>query len=137
MSLNICLTSRRTLSLFSPTYNNIIQLFECWVNMHAFLSSADFFKINFFKINFFKNTIRVSNSLDSDQADVILGLIWVQTVCKGSQQTTLVGKELTHPFFRRQKYYKILGPADQILEFMAIAGSKVCAFVQSIQNLHC
>ena len=24
------------------------------------------------------------------------GLIWVQTVCKGYQQTTLVGKELTN-----------------------------------------
>ena len=26
--------------------------------------------------------------------NVLLGLIWVQTVCKGSQETTLVGKEL-------------------------------------------
>ena len=28
--------------------------------------------------------------------DTLLGLIWVQTVCKGYQQTTLVGKELTN-----------------------------------------
>ena len=34
---------------------------------YAFLSSAEFFKINFFK-NYFMNTIIVSNSLDPDQA---------------------------------------------------------------------
>ena len=39
----------------------------------------------------FRNTIRVSNSVDPD--DVMSGLIWVQTVCKGYQQTLLVGKE--------------------------------------------
>ena len=27
--------------------------------------------------------------------DILSGLIWVQTVCKGYQQTTLVSKELT------------------------------------------
>ena len=36
----------------------------------------------------------MSNSLDPEQADVLLGLIWVQTVCKGYQQMLLVGKEL-------------------------------------------
>ena len=35
----------------------------------------------------------VSNSLDPDQAQHLLGLIWVQTVCKGYQQMTLVGEE--------------------------------------------
>ena len=35
-------------------------------NFHAFLSSADFFKITFSKTSF-KNTIRVSNGLDPDQ----------------------------------------------------------------------
>ena len=28
-------------------------------------------------------------SLDPDQADVLSGLIWVQTICKGSKQTAL------------------------------------------------
>ena len=61
----------------------------------------------------FFNTIRVSNSLDPDQArhfvgpdlgpnclqglsadNKMSGWIWVQTVCKGYQQTTKVGKEL-------------------------------------------
>ena len=39
----------------------------CWVIFHAFLSSADFFKINFSE-NSFRNTTRVSNSLDPDEA---------------------------------------------------------------------
>ena len=33
------------------------------------------------------NTIRVSNSLDPDQPDVLSGLICVKTVCKDHQQT--------------------------------------------------
>ena len=50
--------------------------------------SADFF----LKINFFENTIRMSNSLDPVQARRYdsSGLIWVQTVCQGYQQTTIV-----------------------------------------------
>ena len=36
--------------------------------------------------------IRVSNSLDPGQPNVLLGLIWVQTVCKGYQQMTLGDK---------------------------------------------
>ena len=35
----------------------------------------------------------MSNSFDPDQAGHFVSLIWVQTVSKGSQQTTLVGKE--------------------------------------------
>ena len=36
----------------------------------------------------------MSNSLDPDQARrIVSGLIWVQTVCQGYQQTTLVDKE--------------------------------------------
>ena len=48
----------------------------------------------FFKINFIKKILRVSNGLDPDQAQHFVGLIWVQTVCKGYQQMTLVAKEL-------------------------------------------
>ena len=36
----------------------------------------------------------MSNSLDLDQADILLGLIWFKTVCKDYQQMALVGKEL-------------------------------------------
>ena len=35
------------------------------------------------------NTIKVSNRLDPDQARHFVGLIWVQTVCKGYHQTVL------------------------------------------------
>ena len=34
------------------------------------------------------------NSLDTDQARHLSGLIWVQTVCKGYQQRTILSKEL-------------------------------------------
>ena len=61
-----------------------------------FMSSADFFSKSTFLKYSFKNTIRVLNSLDPDltQPDVLLGLIWVQTVCKVYHQTTLVGEKV-------------------------------------------
>ena len=48
------------------------------------LSSAESFKNNFSTKNSFRNTIKVSNGLDLDQ-DLLLVLIWVQTVCKSDQ----------------------------------------------------
>ena len=62
-------------------------------SLSFFLSSADFFPNHLFK-NSFRNTIKLSNSLDPDQARHLAGLIWVQTVCKRYQQTALAGKEL-------------------------------------------
>ena len=68
-------------------------------NLNDFLSSADFFQNSTFPKNSFRNTLRLSNRLDSDLARRFLGkkktsgLIWVQTVCKGYQQTKLVGKQ--------------------------------------------
>ena len=55
-----------------------------------------FFKVLFSK-TIFSNTIRESNSMDPDQDPCFdgLGLIWVQSVCKGYQQMTLVGKTST------------------------------------------
>ena len=35
-------------------------------------------------------------------AEILSGLIWVQTVCKGYQQTTVVNKELKVWFSKRQ-----------------------------------
>ena len=49
---------------------------------------VDFFKINFFK-EFFQEHTQVSDNLDPDQ-DILLVLIWVQTICKGYQQPTKV-----------------------------------------------
>ena len=67
------------------------------------------FQINFFE-KFFRNTIRVSNSLDQDQAQFFAGLIWVQTVCKGYQQAILVGKEfiISKTLTVYQTFYKVL-----------------------------
>ena len=64
------------------------------------LSSADiFFKSVCFLFCFFLNDLlgicRVECQADWIQImpDVLSGLIWVQNVCKGNQQTTLVNKE--------------------------------------------
>ena len=67
-----------------------VRLASCLLgNFAYFLSSADFFKINFAK-NSFRNTIRVADSLDPG----LSGLVGAKTVCKGSQRTTLVDKQL-------------------------------------------
>ena len=42
-----------------------------WVNLHTFLSSADFFQNHFF--NSFRNTSKLSNSLNPDQARHFVG----------------------------------------------------------------
>ena len=62
---------------------------------HAFCCLLIFIKdqknIFFKKI---KNIFIVWNNLDPDQDQLLSSLIYVQTVSKGYQQTTLVGKEL-------------------------------------------
>ena len=71
-----------------------------WVIFHAFLSSADFFQNKLFE--------KILSGIPSEcqtvwtliRPDDSSGLIWVQTVCQGYQQTTLVDKELNllpHP----------------------------------------
>ena len=64
--------------------------FAYWVIVHVFCRLLIIlFKIFFFSRNSITNTIIVSNSLDPDQAGRLSDLIWVQTVCKGYQQTAL------------------------------------------------
>ena len=65
------------------------------VILHAFLSSAIFFKINFFekKIREYNQTVSIQI-----RPNKTLGLIWIQTVCKSFQQMPLVGKELNAAF---------------------------------------
>ena len=46
-------------------------------SLHAGFS---FHAFDFFKKHSFRNTIRVPNSFDLDQADILLVLIWVQSV---------------------------------------------------------
>ena len=43
-------------------------LFTYWEILHTFLLSADFFQNQLFSKNSFRDTIRMSNSLDPDQA---------------------------------------------------------------------
>ena len=76
----------------------------CWLTFHAFVvvsRSDDFFsKLDFSKKNF-SNTIRVSNSLNPDQANILPGLIWVQIVCKDYQQIAknAASKEKVNEYF--------------------------------------
>ena len=52
----------------------LLKLFAYWVIFHAFLSPADFFFQNqHFRKTSFRNIIRVSNSLDPDQAQRYIG----------------------------------------------------------------
>ena len=71
------------------------------------LSSADFFKINFFK-KFFQeyHQIECQKVWIQIRPDVLSGLIWVQTFCKGYQQMKikLVSKEVTG-FMTENKFY--------------------------------
>ena len=65
-----------------------------WVILHAFLLSADLFQNQIFR--------KILSGIPSEcqtvwiqmRPDIFSVLIWVQTVCKGYQQTMLVGKEL-------------------------------------------
>ena len=58
-----------------------------------FLLSADFFQNQLFK-NPFQEYHQCQTVWIQIRPDILAGLIWVQTVCKGYQQMTLVGKEL-------------------------------------------
>ena len=60
-----------------------------------FFSKSTFLKSSF---RSYWHTIRVSNSLDPDQAQQMSGLIWVQTVCKSYQQRTLGDKRVKLPW---------------------------------------
>ena len=59
-----------------------------------FLPSIDFFS----KSTFSKTSSGISSKCQTVwiqiRPDIFSGLIWVQTICKGYQQTTPVGKEL-------------------------------------------
>ena len=57
------------------------------------LSSADSISKSTFSKNYFRNIIRVSNSLDPDQARHFVGPDLSPNCMQRCQQTTLVGKE--------------------------------------------
>ena len=83
-----------TFSLTLCMLGNFASLFVIWGFFFFFFS-----KINFFKKKNLSGTLSGyqtvwiqirPNSLDPDQAQHLLGLIWVQTVCKGYKQTRKV-----------------------------------------------
>ena len=57
-----------------------------------------FFNVTFFSKNSFGNNISVKTVWIQIGPNVLSGLILVQTICKGYQQMTLVGKELLSYF---------------------------------------
>ena len=73
------------------------------------------FSIFFSKVS--RNTIRLSNSLYPDQANSLLRLVWIQTTCKGYQQTTKVvtGRQRVNsfPYFGNQ-IAKNVGPDQAV-----------------------
>ena len=85
------------LSIFEWPLKAGFTVFACWEILIFFsiLSSADFFSKFTFSNNSFRDTIKVSSSLDPDQATHSVWPDQDSTVCKGYQQMTLVGIELT------------------------------------------
>ena len=84
------------LSILNWQFYTCFTVFACWVFFHAFHIICWLFKINFFK-RFFQEHVRMSNILDTYTLWV---MIYVQTVCKGYQQTTkllFTRKELNPP----------------------------------------
>ena len=84
------------MSSVSSSVNIWLKLFAYWEILHAFLSSADFFENPLFR--------KIISVIPSEcqtvwiqiRPDILSGVNWVQTVCKGYQQTTQVGTELIH-----------------------------------------
>ena len=70
--------------------------------MYAFLSSADLFSKSFFRNIFSGIPSECQTVWIQIRPDVLSGLVWIQTVCNGYQQTTLVGKEDTASLYGRK-----------------------------------
>ena len=73
-----------------------LKLFAYLVILHAFLSLLIFFKIICFEKFFQENNQSVSNRLDSVQARHFIGPDLGPNCLQKNQQTTLVGKDLSH-----------------------------------------
>ena len=69
--------------------------------MHAFLSSADFFKIKFLEMLSECQIVLIQIRPTFNH------VIWVQTICKGHQQMALVDKELI-PILRVSTFLMLL-----------------------------
>ena len=90
--------------------------------MHVFLLSVFFFFFFFFfflNLHFQKGLSGIPSECQTVgiqiRPDVLSGLIWVQTVCKGYQKTTkspLVGKELNGNSKKRTKMDTFVNSVD-------------------------
>ena len=69
---------------------NITDLFAYWVILQAFLLSADFFQNQLFRKNLSGILSECQTVWIQIRPIILSGLIWVQTVCKGYQQMTIV-----------------------------------------------
>ena len=69
--------------------------FANWVILHAFLLSADFFQNKLIRKILSRIPLECQTVWIQIRPDTLSGLIWFQTVCKGYQQMTPVGKKLT------------------------------------------
>ena len=86
---------------WNPDKNqNVINELICTLTLPIYYSVCFFFVVcDFFRITFFRKILSGKHSECQTvwiwiRPDVLNGLICVQTICKGYQQTTLVGKEL-------------------------------------------
>ena len=80
--------------------------YDCFSNFACFLSSADFFQNQLFGKIISGIPSECQTVWNQIRPDVLSGLIWVQTVCEGYQQTTLVGKEFYDYFSNYQDLSK-------------------------------
>ena len=94
-----------------------------------------FFKI--IKIIFFQNQLQEYHQCQTVwiqiRPDMWSGLIWIQTICKGYQQTTLGGKELKR---NSEKYNRSYGPCLRLsttLTYTHMVGEQ--CFTNTISSL--
>ena len=80
-----------------------------WEIFHAFLLSADFFSKSTFLKNFFQEYHKCQTVWIQTRPDILSGLIWVKTVCKGYQQTALGCQWSDKNFFSFRKKEKFFG----------------------------
>ena len=71
----------------------LTQLSTKFVVILTFVSMLFFRLLIFFKINFLRKFFQEYHHWTLIRPDDLSGLIWVQTVCQGYKQTTLVDKE--------------------------------------------
>ena len=77
----------------SISHSNDLKVMIIFPNAGEVSTSAEFLfsKSTFFSIQEYHQSVCLSNSLNTQvRPEVLLGLIWVQTVCKDYQQTPLV-----------------------------------------------